>query len=98
MACNTSRASATFVLSSSYLSSCLSVVVENFYRLFTPSSHLAPFTMYEADVPSNADFDLRAKATCNDIDAFLEPLMDDLIKLWMKGAKVWTSIIKNTSH
>jgi hypothetical protein len=50
------------------------------------------------DVPSNADFDPRAKATCNAIDAFLEPLMNDLIKLWTKGEKVWMSTRKNTSH
>ena len=46
--------------------------------------------MYEAEVHYDASAYLRPEATCNDIDVYLKPLVDDLLLLWKEeGVRVW---------
>jgi hypothetical protein len=56
VACNPCSASATFASPSYCLTICPSVVIENFYRLFTPSINLGPFSYSEGDRANILDF------------------------------------------
>jgi hypothetical protein len=45
--------------------------------------------VYKEDVPYVAIIGPRPKQPGNDIDMYLEPLVDDLMTLWHDGVRVW---------